>query len=186
MKANIILVILLVGLVLSNSSPSTAERKPPLTDEQRPFWISYSSGAYQAETLLFYGVGTAKEITNKALLKQAAYNRARSNLYQVIQTFVAMLMNSYVKEMEQKKRDFSMEEQHIGLLLKSMINVADLKNIRQGSYWIDQANNTGYALVSFTLEEYVKRLAAAKELSPELRSFVLDHAKQIFLELTNE
>ena len=101
-----------------------------------------------------------------------------------MEIFVGKIVNAYMTALEQKKSGVSI--QPVGPMLKSLLDVADLKNIQPDRFWIDPANNTGYALVSLKLEDYLKRFAVEKEFTPEFHSFVLNHAKQIFLEMTKE
>jgi hypothetical protein len=178
------LIFLTLIFAAPNWGHSASDLNHQKVDDRRPTWTSYRSGAYQQETLVFYGVGKAKDIPNKALLRLTAYNRARTNLAHVVEIFVAKIMNAYMTALEQKKSGVSMEEQHVGPMLRSMLDAADLKNIQPDRFWIDPADNTGHALTSLKLEDYLKRLATEKEFTPEFHSFVLNHAEQIFLEMT--
>jgi hypothetical protein len=174
------LIFLAIIFAAPNGCHSASELKDQNLDNPRPTWTSYCSGA----TLTFYGVGKAKDIPNKSLMHITTYNRARANLAHVMESFVGKIINAYMTTVEQKKSGVSI--QHVGPVLRSMLDVADLKNIQPDRFWIDPANNTGYALVSLKLEDYLKRFALEKEFTPEFHSFVLNHAKQIFLEMTKE
>jgi hypothetical protein len=180
------LIFLALILAAPNWGHSASKLKHQKVDDQRPTWTSYRSGTYQQETLVFYGVGKAKDIPNKALLRLTAYNRARTNLVHVVEIFVAKIMKAYMTALEQKKPGVSMEEQLVGPMLRSMLDTAGLKNIQPDRFWIDPADKTGYALASLKLEDYLKRFAAKKEFTPEFHSYVLNHAEQIFLEMTKE
>jgi len=174
------LIFLAIIFAAPNGCHSASELKDQNLDNPRPTWTSYCSGA----TLAFYGVGKAKDIPNKAMMKMTTYNRARTNLAHVMEIFVGKIVNAYMTALEQKKSGVSI--QPVGPMLKSLLDVSDLKNIQPDRFWIDPANNTGYALVSLKLEDYLKRFAVEKKFTPEFLSFVLNHAEQIFLEMTKE
>ena len=174
------LIFLAIIFAATNCGHSASELKHQNLDNPRPSWTSYCSGA----TLVFYGVGKAKDISNKALMQGITYNRARTNLADVMGIFVAMTVNAYITELKQNKSAVSMEMLPIGSMLKSMMAVADLKNIQPDRFWIDPENNTGHALINLRLEDYLKR--AEKKFTPEFYSFILNHAEQIFLEMTKE
>ena len=174
------LIFLAIIFAAPNGCHSASELKHQNLDNPRPAWTSYCSGA----TLVFYGVGKAKDISNKALMHMTAYNRAHRNLAHVMESFVGRIFNAYMTEVEQKKSpafQYSMPD-----VLRRLMDFADLKNIQPDRFWIDPANNTGYALVSLKLEDYLKRFAVEKKFNPEFLSFVLNHAEQIFLEMTKE
>lgn len=174
------LIFLAIIFAATNCGHSASELKHQNLDNPRPTWTSYCSGA----TLVFYGVGKAKDISNKALMRMTTYHRARTNLAHVMESFVGMTVNAYMTELKQNKSDVSMEELLLGYRLKSMLDAADLKNIQPDRFWIDPENNTGHALINLRLEDYLKR--AEKKFTPEFYSFILNHAEQIFLEMTKE
>jgi hypothetical protein len=174
------LIFIAIIFAAPNWGHSASELKHQNLDNPRPTWTSYRSGA----NLVFYGVGKAKNIPNKALMRLTTYNRARTNLARVMEIFVGKIINAYMTELEQKKSGVSMEKFHVGPVIRSMLDAADLKNIQPDRFWIDPANNTGHALINLKLEDYLK--GVEKEFTPEFYSFVLNHAEQIFLEMTKE
>lgn len=186
MKATQQLIFIIILFALFNCSHPVTDQKLQKLDDGRPTWTSYRSGAYKQETLVFYGVGTAKDIPNKVLLRITSSNRAEANLVHVLEIFIGKIRNAYMTALEQKKNGASVKWQHVGPIFRNMLNVVDRKKIQQELFWIDPSDGTGYALASFKLEDFLKRFATKQEFSSEFQTFVIKHAEQIFLEMANE
>jgi len=81
-------VILTLGVFLIAGCASAPEGK--IADG--PEWVYKGSGAFDVDKgKVFYGVGVASGINNKALLISTAQNRARAEVAKVMETYVAVL-----------------------------------------------------------------------------------------------
>lgn len=79
------------------------------------------SGAFDdAETgKVFYGVGIASGINNKALARSAADDRARAEIAKTLEIYVAVLAKDYMASTTAGDMSVSTEEQHVEQALKT-------------------------------------------------------------------
>ena len=97
MKGNIIksvCVLVALGMLFAIGC-GKKEPAPPIAG---PAWTYKGSGAFDDEKKgkVFYGVGIASGIKNKALLFNTADNRARAEVAKVLETYVASLAKDYM------------------------------------------------------------------------------------------
>ena len=147
-----------------------------------PDWVNKGSGAFDGEMgKVFYGVGVASNIKNKAMLRQTADNRARAEIAKVMNTYVASLAKDYMATTA--AGDNVSEEQHIENSLKSFTK-ATLAGVEIVDHWLDTTDGSMYALSRFDLETFSSKLDKFQELDTKARNYIESNAKKAFDELS--
>lgn len=184
MKAKHLLVlsiILSVAMVLMTAC--AAPVKTADTAEKGPEWVLKGSGAFDVEgNKVFYGVGAAAGIKNKALLRKSSDNRARAEIAQTLETYVAYLAKDYMASTTAGDMSKSSEEQHVEQALKTFTK-ATLHGAQIVDRWMDPADGTYYSLCELDMMAFKDALDSYKELDAKVRDYVRDNAEKMHDEL---
>ena len=141
------------------------------------------SGAFDAEKgKVFYGVGVASGINNKALLRQTADNRARAEIAKTLETYVASLSKDYMASTTAGDMSKSSEEQHVESALKTF-SKSTLRGAMIVDRWMDPADGSMYALCELDLVAFTEALDEYQELDAKIRDYVRDNAERMHDEL---
>jgi hypothetical protein len=172
-------VILAAGVFLIAGCAST----PDQTMNQGPEWVYKGSGAFDVEKgKVFYGVGIASGINNKALLVSTAQNRARAEIAKVMETYVAVLAKDYMASTTAGDMSSSSEEQHVEQALKTFSKTT-LHGAAIVDNWQDPSDGTFYSLAELDLFAFKDAIDDYKELDSKVRDFVRDNAEKMHGEL---
>lgn len=148
-----------------------------------PEWVMKGSGAFDVEKgKVFYGVGVASGIKNKALLRQTADNRARAEIAKTLETYVASLTKDYMASTTAGDMSKSSEEQHVETALKTFTQTT-LRGTTIVDRWVDPADGSMYALCELDLVSYTEALDDYQELDAKIRDYVRDNAEKLHDEL---
>jgi hypothetical protein len=183
MKGNIIksvCVLVALGMLFAIGC-GKKEPAPPIAG---PAWTYKGSGAFDDEKKgkVFYGVGIASGIKNKALLFNTADNRARAEVAKVLETYVASLAKDYMASTTAGDMSASSEEQHVEQALKSFTKTT-LHGARVIDHWIDPGDGTLFALCEMDLLAFKEALNDYKELDAKVRDYVRENAEKLHEQL---
>lgn len=177
MKKNItktICMLLGIGLLISFGC---AGKKP--AELARPAWVEKGSGAFDVDKgKIFYGVGVASGIKNEALLRSTADNRARAEVAEILETYVAVLAKDYMASTTAGDMSASAEEQHVEQALKTFSKTT-LHGARIIDRWKDSADGSMYALCEMDLFAFKNALDEYKELDTKVRDYVRQNAEKL-------
>jgi hypothetical protein len=172
-------VILAVGVFLIAGCASTPKGKIA----NGPEWVYKGSGAFDVDKgKVFYGVGVASGIKNKALLISTAQNRARAEIAKIMETYVAVLAKDYMASTTAGDMSASSEEQHVEQALKTFSKTT-LHGATIVDNWQDPTDGTLYSLCELDLFAFKDALDNYKELDSKVRDFVRDNAEKMHGEL---
>ena len=183
-KRNILILSIIVsfGLLLMTGC---ASKPTPNADSAAagPEWVMKGSGAFDVDKgKVFYGVGVASGIKNKALLRQTADNRARSEIAKTLETYVASLTKDYMASTTAGDMSKSSEEQHVESALKTF-SKSTLRGAMIVDRWMDPADGSMYALCELDLVAFTELLDEYQELDAKIRDYVRDNAEKMHDEL---
>ena len=148
-----------------------------------PTWVDKGSGAFDVDKgKVFYGVGIASGIKNRALLRSAADNRARAEIAKILETYVAVLAKDYMASTTAGDMSASSEEQHVEQALKTFTK-ATLHGARIIDHWRDPADGSLFSLCELDLFAFKNALDEYKELDAEVRDHVRRNAEKMHGEL---
>ena len=148
-----------------------------------PKWVWKGSGAFdEDEGKVFYGVGIAAGIKNRALLRATADNRARVEVAKVLETYVAALAKDYMASTTAGDMSASSEEQHVEQALKSFTK-ATLHGATIVDHWVDPDDGTMFSLCKLNLAAFKETLDNYRELDSKVRDFVRQNAERLHSEL---
>ena len=182
MKAKYLMVLgvlLMIGLLMMVGCSS----RPESAFEQGPEWTYKGSGAFDVDKgKVFYGVGIASGIKNKALLVSTADNRARAEVAKTLETYVAVLAKDYMASTTAGDMSASSEEQHVEQALKTFSKTT-LHGAAIVDHWQDPKDMTMYALCELDLFAFKEALDNYKELDSKVRDYVRENAEKMHNEL---
>lgn len=162
---------------------SGCSRTPEGDFAQGPEWIYKGSGAFDVEKgKVFYGVGVASGIKNKALLISTADNRARAEIAKTLETYVAVLAKDYMASTTAGDFSASSEEQHVEQALKTFSKTT-LHGATIVDHWQDPEDKTMYALCELDMFTFKEALDNYKELDAQVRDYVRKNAEKMHGEL---
>ncbi len=144
-----------------------------------PAWVNKGSGAFDvAKGKVFYGVGIASGIKNRALLRSTADNRARAEIAKILETYVAVLAKDYMASTTAGDMSASSEEQHVEQALKTF-SKATLHGAIIIDHWRDPADGSLFSLCELDLFAFKDTLDDYKELDAKVRDYVRENAEKM-------
>jgi hypothetical protein len=157
----------------------------PIADKA-PDWVNKGNGAFKdGGQSVFYGVGIAQGIRNRALSVTAADDRARAEIAKIMNSYVAVLTKDYMASTTAGSMDKSSEEQHVSQTLKNFAKFT-LHGAVIVDHWKDPADGTMFSLCKLDMNAIKKTLADSKELDSKMRDYVRANAEKAFDELAAE
>ncbi len=184
MKLKTAITLLLVLVVATFALSACGGDKVKKVDE--PEWVIRGSGAFEGDAgRVFYGVGAASGIKNKALSRTTADNRARAEIQKVFKTYSASLMKDYMASTTAGDMSASSEEQHVEQAVKTF-SAGTLHGVEIVNHWTDPSDGTLYSLARLDMEFFKDALQKMNELSAEVRDYVRKNAERSFDDLAAE
>jgi hypothetical protein len=175
------LFVLLAAALLLMTGCASAPAK--LDEPEMPQWVYKGSGAFEDDNgKVFYGVGIASGIKNKALLFSTADNRARAEVAKTLETYVAVLAKDYMASTTAGDMSASSEEQHVEQALKTFSKTT-LHGATIIDHWQDPEDKTMYSLCKLDLLAFKETLDDYKELDAKVRDYVRNNAEKMHDEL---
>ena len=148
-------------------------------DISAPNHSQLGSGAFDVDKgKVFYGVGIASGIKNKALLFSTSDNRARAEVAKILETYVAVLAKDYMASTTAGDMSASSEEQHVEQALKTFTKTT-LHGARIIDHWIDPSDGSLFALCELDLFAFKSALDEYKELDAKVRDYVRENAEKL-------
>ncbi len=177
-KLLVLCVVLSVGIFFVAGCAST-----PKETARGPEWVWKGSGAFDVvKGKVFYGVGVASGIRNKALLRSTSDNRARAEVAKILETYVAVLAKDYMASTTAGDMSASSEEQHVEQALKTFSKTT-LHGAMIVDRWLDSEDGTMYALCELDMMAFKDALNDYKELDKKVRDYVRGNAEKMHDEL---
>jgi len=148
-----------------------------------PAWVMKGSGAFDVQKgKVFYGVGSASGIKNKALLRQTSDNRARAEIAKTMETYVATLAKDYMASTTAGDMSKSSEEQHVETALKTFSKTT-LHGAEIVDRWMDPSDGSMYSLCELDLYSFKDALEKNKELDKQVEDYVRENAEKLHGEM---
>ncbi len=161
--------------------------KPSPIANNAPEWVNKGSGAMKDKDgkQVFYGVGIAQGIRNRALSVAAADDRGRAELAKIMNSYVTTLTKDYMASITAGDMTKSSEEQMVSNTMKNFAKFT-LHGAIPVDHWKDPADGTLFALVKLDMGAIQSSLAESKELDSKVRDYVKANAEKAFDELSAE
>ncbi|KPJ78808.1 MAG: hypothetical protein AMJ54_01610 [Deltaproteobacteria bacterium SG8_13] len=177
-------IMLLTAVFMAVGCSSTPDTAPSAdTAAQGPEWVMKGSGAFDVDgSKVFYGVGVASGIRNKALLRETSDNRARAEIAKTMEVYVASLSKDYMASTTAGDMSSSSEEQHVENALKTFTK-STLHGATIVDRWMDPADGSMYSLCELDLIRFKEALDDYKELDAKVRDYVRENADSMHEEL---
>ena len=152
-----------------------------------PEWVNKGSGAFKdaAGGAVFYGVGIAQGIRNRALAVTASDDRGRAEIAKIMNSYVVVLTKDYMASITAGDMSKSSEEQMVSQTMKNFAKFT-LHGAMPVDHWKDPTDGTLFALVKLDMAAVKKSLDESKELDAKVRDYVKANAEKAFDELAAE
>jgi hypothetical protein len=167
-------------------SACSGKKSSPIA-QNAPEWVNKGSGAFKDKEgkQVFYGVGIAQGINNRALAVTAADDRGRAEIAKIMNSYVTSLTKDYMASVTAGDMTKSSEEQMVSQTMKNFAKFT-LTGAIPVDHWKDPSDGTMFALVKLDMAAVQSTLAQSKELNAQVRDYVKANAEKAFDELAAE
>lgn len=181
-------VLAIMGFAAFFASCASAPPPPPksyCTDgRELPAWTMQGGMAFPADIgKVFYGVGMASNISNPALLREAADNRSIAEMAKQFEVYTASLMNDYMASTS--AGDKASEEQHVETVKKTVV-----KQTLNGVMVVDRCQDRGtgmfYSLSRLDMDKFKDAISKKAELTDKMKDYVRANANKLLEKLEKE
>ncbi len=157
-----------------------------ITASGAPAWVLKGSGAFTGDRgKAFYGVGSAPKMMDPALQRDRANNRARRQILQIFNNYIAYMMKDYARSTT--AGDMSKESYEADVLsVQKTVSIGDINGAQIVDAWRDPADGSMYALAVLDMAAVADILANKGELDAKLRDYVRANAAKAFDDLEKE
>ena len=164
----------------SSPEPSAGAVPANMQGIQFPDWVIKGSGAFPGDEgkQVFYGVGSVSGISNHALARQTAENRARAEIQKTFETYSASLMKDYMSSTTAGDMSASDEQQFVESATKTF-SAGTLSGVVITEYWY-HPDGTVYSLAKLDLDRFTDSVSKMNELSAAVRDYVQKNAAKAF------
>ncbi len=161
--------------------------KPAPIANNAPEWVNKGSGAFKdaAGKQVFYGVGIAQGVRNRALAVTAADDRGRGEIAKIMNSYVTTLTKDYMASVTSGDMSKSSEEQMVSSTLKNFAKFT-LHGAVPVDHWKDPSDGTLFSLIKLDMGAVQDSLNQSKELDSKVRDYVKANAEKAFDELAAE
>ncbi|MCX5794537.1 MAG: hypothetical protein NTY77_03465 [Elusimicrobia bacterium] len=182
-KLSVLVAAAAVSVVVGCSAPQKAS---PIASNA-PEWVNKGSGAFKDAqgAAVFYGVGIAQGIRNRALQVTAADDRGRAEIAKIMNSYVVVLTKDYMASVTAGDMSKSSEEQMVSSTMKNFAKFT-LHGAMPVDHWKDPTDGTLFALIKLDMGAVKKSLDESKELDSKMRDYVKANAEKAFDELAAE
>ena len=165
----------------------TAPQKASPIASNAPEWVNKGSGAFKDAQggAVFYGVGIAQGIRNRALQVTASDDRGRAEIAKIMNSYVVVLTKDYMASVTAGDMSKSSEEQMVSQTMKNFAKFT-LHGATPVDHWKDATDGTLFALIKLDMAAVKKSLDESKELDSKMRDYVKANAEKAFDELAAE
>ncbi len=161
--------------------------KPSPIVSNAPEWVNKGTGAMKDKDgkQVFYGVGMAQGIRNRALAVTAADDRGRAELAKIMNSYVTTLTKDYMASITAGDMTKSSEEQMVSTTMKNFAKFT-LHGSVPVDHYKDPQDGTIFSLVKLDMSAIQSSLNESKELDAKVRDYVKANAEKAFDELSAE
>lgn len=161
--------------------------KPAPIANNAPDWVNKGSGAFKDASgkQVFYGVGIAQGVRNRALAVTAADDRGRGEIAKIMNSYVTTLTKDYMASTTAGDMTKSSEEQMVSSTLKNFAKFT-LHGAMPVDHWKDPSDGTLFSLIKLDMGAIQDSLAQSKDLDSKVRDYVKANAEKAFDELNAE
>ena len=178
-----------LALAAAAALAACAGKAPPSSPiaSNAPEWVNKGSGAFKdsAGKQVFYGVGIAQGIRNRALSVTASDDRGRAEIAKIMNSYVTTLTKDYMASVTAGDMTKSSEEQMVSSTMKNFAKFT-LHGALPVDHWKDPSDGTMFSLIKLDMAAVQQSLNESKDLDSKVRDYVKANAEKAFDELAAE
>ncbi len=177
--------VILVAAFSAGACAGKAKTSPIASNA--PEWVNKGSSVMKDKDgkQVFYGVGIAQGIRNRALAVSSADDRGRAELAKIMNSYVTTLTKDYMASITAGDMTKSSEEQMVSSTMKNFASFT-LHGATPVDHWKDPLDGTLFALVKLDMASVQQSINESKDLDAKVRDYVKANAEKAFDELAAE
>lgn len=186
MKRAKFLCVVLAGILFSAcaSAPPAPPKSYCSDGRELPLWIAMEAMAFPADLgKVFYGSGMASNISNPALLRETADNRAIAALAKQFEVYTSSLMNDYMASTSAAEK--ASEEQHVETVKKTVVKQT-LHGVMIADRCQDRQTGVFYSLARLDMAAFKDAITKKAELTGKMKEYVRVNAEKMLEKLEKE
>lgn len=185
MKQGLVLAFFISVFVSACASAPPPPPKSYCSDgRELPLWTAQGAMAFPADLgKVFYGTGMSNNISNPALLRESADNRAISDLAKQFEVYSSSLMNDYMASTS--AADKASEEQHVETVKKTVVKQT-LNGVMIADRCQDKQTGVFYSLARLDVATFKNAIDKKAELTGKMKEYVRANAEKLLEKLEKE
>ena len=173
----------LVTIAITACSGKT-EVESDLGIKGAPDWVNKGTNILNnKDGRLFHGVGSASPMSDMALQKSVADDRARAEVARVLSTYMDVVTSDYLSSA--KSSGASVAEESVSRQIKSLSKV-NLAGARIIGSWRDPKTNIIYSIAELDMKHVKSTLSGTRDMNADLKRYIEVSADNIFDRVAKE
>lgn len=179
----VVLTILAVaGFALSAGCAAAPDRKQ--VDSTTPSWVIRGSAITTTDgKRVFEGVGTVAGVPSRDLARQAADNRARGALVELLERFEAALVRGFLASTEESASaaaKTAVRSEQIVAERVMLLSAKVLPHAVVANRWTNPSDGATFSLARLELDRFYSVVSGSKELSESEKKYFANNGNEIF------
>ncbi|MDH5543330.1 MAG: LPP20 family lipoprotein [Nitrospinota bacterium] len=150
---------------------------PPPKEAVCPEWTTKGDAAFPESTDLFYGVGSADNISNISLLRKTSDSRAINEIAQQLNVSSKSMVEDYMNSVSAAGGEAS--EQSVTQGIKTVVEKS-LVGVKIIDRCHDKEAGIHYSLAKFSMSNMEKIINEDRSIDPKLKEYVKENANRFF------
>lgn len=173
----------LIALALSACS-GTTKVESDLGIKGAPDWVNEGTNILNEKGgRLFHGVGSASPMSDMALQKSVADDRARAEVAKVLSSYMDVVSSDYMASA--KAGGENVAEEAVSRQIKALTKV-NLTGAKIIGSWRDPKTNIIYSIAELDMKQVKETLAGTQDMNEDLRRYIETSADNIFDRVAKE
>lgn len=173
----------LIAVAVSACS-STTEVESDLGIKGAPDWVNEGTNILNnKDGRLFHGVGSASPMSDKALQKSVADDRARAEVAKVLSSYMDVVSSDYLAAAKSAGANVAEEAVSRQIKATSRVNLTGAKIIGN---WRDPKTNIIYSIAELDMKHVKSTLAGTQDMNDDLKRYIETSADNIFDRVAKE
>ena len=149
-----------------------------------PDWVNKGTQALNnRDGRLFHGVGFASPMSDMALQKSTADDRARAEVARILSSYMEVVTSDYLSSA--KSGEASVAEESVTRQIRNITKV-NLAGARIIGSWRDPKTNIIYSIAELDMKQVKSTVSGTQDMNVDLKRYIEDSADNIFDRVAKE
>jgi hypothetical protein len=185
-KPHLIAKLLFMALIVAaiTACSSTTKVESDLGIKGAPDWVNEGTNILnEKDGRLFHGVGSASPMSDMALQKSVADDRARAEVARILSSYMDVVSNDYMSSA--KAGGANVSEEAVSRQIKALTKV-NLTGAKIIGSWRDRKTNIIYSIAELDMKQVKSTLAGTQDMNDDLKRYIESSADNIFDRVAKE